>query len=154
LSDAASALQKRLTAMARCHSALVSNDWAGAQLRRLVEDELAAYEERITIDGPDIMIETNVAQTTALIVHELATNAAKYGALSNDKGSVRVEWRQDNGRLELEWAESGGPAVRAPERTGFGYAIIKQAAEREFSSEPDIRFEEAGFQYRIAIPLS
>jgi PAS domain S-box-containing protein len=119
------AIEGRIEALANVHSLFVQSRWTGAELNSLVKQELSPYsrdgEMRTWIDGPTVMLEPDAAQAIAVALHELATNAAKYGALSAEKGQVRVEWlRAADGRLVLRWTEVGGPSVHPPTRKGFG----------------------------------
>jgi two-component sensor histidine kinase len=125
------AIDGRIQALANVHSLFVDTRWAGAELSTIATRELAPYSEegktRVRIGGPQVLLEPNTAQTIAIILHELATNAAKYGALSAPKGQVRLKWsREANGLLHLSWTETGGPVVEEPTRKGFGGRIIEQ----------------------------
>jgi anti-sigma regulatory factor (Ser/Thr protein kinase) len=118
-------IEGRISALADVHALFVQSRWAGAELDRLVRQELSPYsregKERTRIDGPMVMLKPDAAQAIAVALHELATNAAKYGALSVAKGQVGVEWsRAADGRLVLRWVEVGGPPVNPPSRKGFG----------------------------------
>ncbi len=123
------AIAGRIEALANVHSLFAQSRWAGAELGTLVRQELAPYSrdggERTRIDGPTVMLKPDLAQATAVALHELATNAAKYGALSEVKGQVRVEWlHAADGQLVLRWAEAGGPPVKPPTRKGFGTHVL------------------------------
>jgi PAS domain S-box-containing protein len=141
------AIAGRIQALANVHSLFVETRWIGAELSTIAEQELAPYsgtgEKRVRIDGLPILLEPNAAQSIAVILHELATNAAKYGALSAVGGRIVLEWtRAADGRLTLRWTESGGPAVRTPERQGFGGRIIRLmmtqlGGEARFDWRPD-----------------
>jgi len=125
------AIEGRIQALANVHSLFVDTRWIGAELSTIATRELAPYSEkgkmRVRIDGPQVLLEPNPAQSIAVILHELATNAAKYGALSTAGGQVELKWsREANGRLHLCWTETGGPAVEEPTRHGFGGRIIEQ----------------------------
>jgi PAS domain S-box-containing protein len=126
------ALIGRLAALARAHQLLSEARWEGADLRRLVEEELLAFSlgeaARVTIEGPDVALPPPAAQALAMALHELATNAAKYGALSAPAGQVRVAWtRAGHGPLRLTWTESGGPLVAPPSRRGLGTTMLARA---------------------------
>jgi PAS domain S-box-containing protein len=122
------AVQGRVAAIARAHGLLAADRWAGVDLHRLLQDELAPYAtDRIRLNGPTFVLPASLAQSMALIVHELATNAAKYGALSTTDGSLNVEWRSDAAKtLEFTWRERCGVGVvpRAPARQGFGLTLL------------------------------
>jgi PAS domain S-box-containing protein len=124
------AIEGRLQALANVHGLFVKSRWTGAELGSLVEQELSPYarggETRLRIGGPTVLLDTNAAQAIAVALHELATNAAKYGALSAAEGHVQVEWsRESDGGLVLRWTETGGPPVRPPTRQGFGTRVMR-----------------------------
>src|SRR4029077_395248 len=124
------AIQGRIGALANVHSLFVQSRWIGAELGRLVKQELSPYsqdgETRTQIDGPTVILKQDVAQVIAVALHELATNAAKYGALSAARGQVCVEWlRAEDGQLVLRWTEAGGPPVSPPTRKGFGTHVME-----------------------------
>jgi PAS domain S-box-containing protein len=125
------AIEGRIRALSIVHSLFVESRWIGAELSTIAAQELAPYsgasEGRVRLDGPQVLLEPNTAQSIAVILHELATNAAKYGALSRPDGHIDLQWiHRADGRLELHWSESGGPDVREPTRQGFGGRIIRQ----------------------------
>ncbi len=125
------AIEGRIQALASVHSLFVQTRWIGAELSAIARQELAPYSEkektRVRIDGPQVLLEPSVAQAIAMTLHELATNAAKYGALSVPNGEVDLKWSHEaNGRLHLRWTETGGPTVQEPTRKGFGGRIIEQ----------------------------
>ena len=129
------AIEGRIRALANVHSLFVQTRWIGAELSAIARQELAPYfeegETRARINGPQILLEPNVAQSVAVILHELATNAAKYGSLSLASGRIDLSWSHEpDGRLELRWTETGGLPVHTPKREGFGGRIIKQMAEQ------------------------
>ena len=121
------AISGRIQALANVHTLFVETRWTGAELHNLVTQELAPYcqdgETRARIEGPNLLLEPGTAQTIAVTLHELATNAAKYGSLSIPNGHVQVEWsRAADGRLVLRWTETGGPPVTPSHATGLRYA--------------------------------
>jgi PAS domain S-box-containing protein len=124
------AIEGRLQSLANVHSLFVKTRWIGADLSTIATHELAPYSEknqrRVRINGPPVLLEPDVAQTIAMTLHELATNAAKYGALAVPDGQVELNWRDDDGRLHLRWTESSGPKVQEPTQKGFGGRIIEQ----------------------------
>ncbi|NGM52532.1 PAS domain-containing protein [Caulobacter sp. 602-2] len=128
------ALSGRIGSLARSHSLLSTTRWTGAVLRALLEQELEAYsvehESRVVLDGPPVLIRAEAAQSLGLVVHELATNASKYGALSTPGGVLEVAWSWDAGRLVVDWRESGGPPAIAPARRGFGSTLIQNAGKQ------------------------
>jgi PAS domain S-box-containing protein len=138
------AIEGRIQALANVNSLFVESRWMGAELRTLVTQELAAYcrerEPRVRIGGPNVLLEPNTAQAIAVTLHELATNAAKYGALSVPDGHVHVEWsRGEDEPLVLRWTETGGPPINPPARKGFGTRVM----ESIIRSQPngDVRFD-------------
>jgi PAS domain S-box-containing protein len=120
----------RIQAFANVHSLFVETRWIGAELSAIAAQELAPYSEqdaRVRIAGPQVLLEPGVAQAIAVTLHELATNAAKYGALSAAKGQIDLKWLHEaDGRLILCWTELGGPAVQTPTRQGFGSRVIER----------------------------
>jgi PAS domain S-box-containing protein len=125
------AIEGRIRALANVHSLFVETRWIGAELSTIATQELAPYSEkdetRVRIDGPQILLEPNAAQAIAVTLHELATNAVKYGALSAAKGQIELKWSHAaDGQLDLRWTEIGGPAVQMPSRRGFGSRIIER----------------------------
>ena len=125
------AVEGRIRALANVHSLFVDTRWIGADLSTIAAQELAPYaetaEKRVRVGGPPVLLEPNTAQPIAMSLHELATNAAKYGALSSVDGRIELTWTHAaDGRLALRWAETGGPAVQTPTRQGFGGRIIRQ----------------------------
>ena len=125
------AIEGRILALANVHSLFVETRWIGAELSTIATQELAPYSEkderRVRIDGPQVLLEPNAAQAVAVTLHELATNAAKYGALSVPNGQIDLKWLHEaDGRLILRWREMGGPAVKMPTHQGFGTRIIER----------------------------
>ena len=128
------AIEGLIQALAHVHRLFVETRWAGADIETLIKKELAPYashdEKRVGIIGTKQLLEPMTAQSIAIILHELATNAAKYGALSVPDGHVQVEWsRKPNGQFVLRWTESGGPAVKPPTRKGFGTRVIENMSK-------------------------
>jgi PAS domain S-box-containing protein len=131
IADFKKSIEGRIQALANVHSLFVATRWIGAELSAVAKQELAPYsatgEERVRVDGPQVLLEPNTAQAVAVTLHELATNAAKYGALSTAKGHIDLKWSHEaNGRLNLRWIETGGPPVQPPTRRGFGGRTIEQ----------------------------
>ena len=125
------AIEGRIQALANVHSLFVETRWIGAELSTIAIQELAPYSEkderRVRIDGPQVLLEPNAAQAVAVALHELATNAAKYGALSAPNGQIELKWSHEaDGRLILRWREMGGPAVKMPTHQGFGTRITER----------------------------
>jgi two-component sensor histidine kinase len=149
LAEAKAAFEARLLALARANAELTKSNWSGVNLSDIVRLELQPYAERTIVDGIDVILSPQYAQSFTLTMHELATNAAKYGALSNGSGKVSVSWRQSkNRKLEFKWQERGGPPVIAPIRRGFGTLLVT-------TTFPDARIDYAvqGLSCEINIPI-
>lgn len=156
--DFKQALLGRIHAMARAHTLLAANRWAGGDLAALIREELAGWDGRIAVEGPPVSLDADLVQVLALSLHELATNAAKYGALSAAGGSVAVRWSLDPptgrpDRLRLEWIERGGPVVREPQRRGVGTALIEQGVRGQGQGTVAFAWEPDGLVCRIGLPL-
>jgi two-component sensor histidine kinase len=158
INDGREVFTKRLHALARAHTFLLNSGWSGADLRELVIAELSAFGARASVRGPEVRLTPQIAQTFALVVHELATNAVKHGSLSVDDGRVIVAWeiakREDGAVFIFNWREMGGPPVSAPKRNGFGQTLLRQVLVHGSTREPEIVFGESGFSYRYEAPLS
>jgi PAS domain S-box-containing protein len=152
------AVEGRIRALARAHILLSQSRWQGADLGKLVEEEMAPYRTadggRITVLGPDVMLEPATAQTLALALHELATNAAKYGALSVDGGRLRLGWEVRPGSLVVHWSENGGPAVEAPVNQGYGTRVIGASIERQLGGTATFEWLRDGLQCTLSVPRS
>jgi PAS domain S-box-containing protein len=151
------AFNSRLHALAGAHAALSQADWTGADISEVVRQGLATCGDdiaRIERSGPAVRQRPNAVLVLVLVLHELATNAAKHGALSNHTGRVALAWRLLGGdRLEVTWQETGGPPVSPPERTGFGSRLITRAVTRQLEGEVDLDYAAAGLTCRLAFPL-
>jgi PAS domain S-box-containing protein len=152
VAEAERAILSRLHSLAQTHVLLVDKDWKGVDLREVVRSEMAPYTGRVSITGPGIVLNSQAAQNFALALHELATNAAKYGALSSHDGRVDIGWSVlgPNGHSEFafSWQESGGPRVSVPVRKGFGSAVLEQMMAQYFEA-PVMQFAEQGFRYEL-----
>jgi PAS domain S-box-containing protein len=130
IADFKKAITGRIQALANVHSLFVATRWIGAELSAIATQELAPYstsgEKRVRIDGPQVLLEPNIAQALAVTLHELATNAVKYGALSVPNGKIDLGWSQEPGRLNLRWTETNGPTVKPPTRKGFGTRVMEK----------------------------
>lgn len=160
------AVEGRVAALARAHALLADGAWAGADLRTVAERELAPYAggwppadgrgAAASLEGPPVPLAAAAVQPLAVVLHELATNAAKYGALSRPEGRVRLSWRVDEGAglLVLRWAESGGPAVSGPPaRRGFGSKVIDATARGQLGGTVAFGWGAEGLRADIAFPL-
>jgi len=158
VTDFVAALEGRIRSMAATHELLGALWWQGVSLCDLVRRELAPYAARnnTEVSGPDVVLRADAGPAMAMVLHELATNAAKYGALSTNSGRVCVRWgRQLNGhapRLVLEWRESGGPPVIAPGNPSYGSSTIRDLIPYEFGGTVDLRFAPEGVQCRLELP--
>mgnify|MGYP000376695165 CR=1 FL=1 len=161
--DFGESLAARLRAVGRNQDLLVSRNWGGASLGDLIESQLASVSDlvgsRVRVSGQlDFTLSPSAAETIGLAIHELATNATKYGALSNENGEVRitcsVQGDREQGRLLIEWMESGGPPVIAPLRTGFGTVMIGRSPKMSLNAEVELGFPREGFFWRFAAPLA
>ncbi|HEX7885403.1 MAG TPA: HWE histidine kinase domain-containing protein [Phenylobacterium sp.] len=148
----------RLVALASAHDVLTRENWEGAGLKKVVDAALAPFgDARISRAGPDARLDARAALALSMALHELATNALKYGALSNEKGVVRLTWQIREGAaapiLTLEWREQDGPLVIAPKRRGFGSRLLTQGMRREFSGGAELEFAPTGVVCRITAAL-
>jgi PAS domain S-box-containing protein len=152
------AVDGRIGALSRAHTLLAQSRWQGADITRLVEEELAPYcvgdSEKIATSGPYMSLEPRTAQTLALALHELSTNAAKYGALSTAAGRVQVTWEHNPDSLSLRWCERGGPAVSAPVSSGFGIRMITASVERQLQGQAVFEWDQDGLLCTLTIPWS
>jgi PAS domain S-box-containing protein len=145
----------RIQSLSRIHSLLSSTTWQGADLRALIRDQLlagAVDETRITAWGPPVRLEPQMALHVALMLHELGTNAIKYGALSVPTGIVTISWTVEDTTLRLRWAERGGPDVAAPSTRGFGRTLIEQSAKSD-GGDARMSVEAEGVVWNITLPL-
>jgi two-component sensor histidine kinase/DNA-binding response OmpR family regulator len=151
------AVEGRITALSRAHVLLSQSRWQGANLSRILDEELAPYRrsetERIVTSGPEVFLEPATAQILALALHELATNAAKYGALSSTFGRVRLSWELGANCLDLQWIESGGPAVQPPSSEGYGTRVIGASVERQLDGSATFDWHLDGLRFTMSIPL-
>jgi PAS domain S-box-containing protein len=152
----------RLQALATSHDLLVQESWHGALLADLVRSQLGHYLDRehsqISVEGPGVFLKPEAAQNIGLALHELATNAAKYGALSVPTGHVSITWRwiSDTGpkAVEIVWLERGGPKVSPPEQRGFGSVVIERNLAKTLEADVHLAFESEGIECRIVIPAN
>ena len=152
----------RLQALAASHDLLVRESWHGAALQELVQSQLAAYIDRdrnqITIDGPVVALKPEAAQNLGLALHELAANAARFGALSVPEGKVSILWQRaptDEGEaVALDWHEELGPKVRMRRKRGFGSMVIERNLALALEAKVDLAFDPEGLRCRIVIPFN
>lgn len=157
--EAYSAFEGRLMALSAAHNVLTQTSWEHASLDQLVSDSLqirGTFSNRVASSGPAVLLQPNQALSIALALHELLTNAVKYGALSNEAGKVLVEWSRTDRpkpRLKLIWSELGGPVVSSPSRRGFGSRLIVGGLAADLQAEVAMEFQPQGLVCRIDAPL-
>ena len=145
------AINARITALAATNDLLVRSNWLSASLRDILLQEFTPYGlSRFHLQGCDVDCPSALAVFLALVVHELTTNAIKYGALSSPDGRIDIAWTYVSGQLTLEWVESGGPEPRAPTREGFGTKLLRSGA-RQFGGIVDCRFERSGLRCQLSL---
>jgi PAS domain S-box-containing protein len=160
VAGARGAFDDRLSALAAAHDLLTSQNWQSASLREVIEKAglgCGASPDRLTVAGPEVRVQPKTAISVAMAVHELCTNAVKYGAFANDGGRVNVEWAVDvssgESRLRLVWQEEGGPPVAPPTRRGFGTRMIERALAAELGGSARIDFRGEGIICTVEAPL-
>jgi PAS domain S-box-containing protein len=153
--DARALFDSRLSALSRAHDLLTAENWEGAYLREVVDRAVAAFRtsDRITTSGPVARLSPKAALSLSIALHELATNATKYGALSGPSGRVEISWSLDNGAFMLNWREVDGPPVAPPSRTGFGTRLIERSLAHDLGGEARIEYLREGVQAFIRAPL-
>jgi PAS domain S-box-containing protein len=162
LQEFANTFSDRLRGLAASNHLLTDNDWNGAALDQLVGRQLAPFVElpssRVRIAGPELVVTADATQSIGLALHELTTNAVKYGALSSPSGKVEIVWdiegAEGEAALRLGWTESGGPPVAEPKRKGFGQVVIKQMIEQALSASVTIVYASSGVQWTLTTSLS
>jgi PAS domain S-box-containing protein len=160
MEEARSSLEARLFALSRAHDVLTQENWESADLKEIVSEAMAPFrherEKRLHVRGPDIRVSPRMALALAMALQELATNAVKYGALSNTTGVVRIQWTVTGGnasRLHLTWTEEGGPPVEMPRRRGFGTRLIERSLAHDLNGQAEIRFTPTGVVCTVDAPL-
>ena len=149
----------RIQALARAHDQITADNWGPASFRGLVTAEAGAYlggkAARVLLSGPDVLLEPQGFTTLALVVHELMTNSAKYGALSDSRGQIDIETSFDTyRRLHIRWTESGGPEVRPPSRRGFGSTVIERSIPYDLHGEAAVTYAPTGVVATFVVPAS
>jgi PAS domain S-box-containing protein len=156
VSDFTSRFTQRLQGIAHSHDLLIQQNWRGAPIRELVRSHLEPFLEgdrnRIHLSGPDVIVDPKAAQNLGLALHELATNASKYGALSSPSGSVSISWTKTNGQFRIAWQEQNGPSVRPPNQRGFGQAVLERLACQALEGTAHLEFEPDGVRWVMEIP--
>lgn len=154
--EAQAVLSARLAALAAAHDVMIKDSWQEANLKNIVEATVAAHEAaRFRLGGPNITMDSRSALALGLAIHELCTNAIKYGALSNDSGQVRIMWDTDvaRERFKLRWIEEGGPAVIPPKQQGFGSFLIERNLAGALNAQIRVDYEPSGLVCEIDAPL-
>jgi two-component sensor histidine kinase len=153
------AFDGRLAALARASTLLIEGNWQAADLRSLIEASLEPFRtnDNLRLAGPHVSLPSEMTLTLGLALHELATNAAKYGAFSVPEGRVEIVWAREGegagSRLILDWTEQGGPPVAAPERRGFGRTLIERSIAYELDGSAELTFAPEGVRCHIEVPL-
>jgi PAS domain S-box-containing protein len=148
-------LTGRIAAMSRAHGLLAQQRWQGASLRRVVHDELEAHAEpaKFSFVGPEVILSSRAVQPVGMLLHELSTNAVKYGALSVPDGHIYLTWeRTENGSIWLSWRESGGPSVKTPTEPGFGTTLIQQIIESQLGGTFRAHWDSEGYGMMMSLP--
>jgi len=150
------AVEGRINALARVHTILSLSSWQGAEIKKLIVEELAPYSVggQIKVCGVEVQLQPATAQTLALALHELVTNSAKYGALSALSGQLSVMWQVEADNLVLSWEETGGPLVRKPEARGFGTRSLMTSIESQLGGQALFDWRSEGLVCRLSVPLA
>ena len=150
-------LSKRIDGLAASQDLLVKNQWRGIEVAHLVEAQLAHFKDligtRVLLDGPAARLTPAAAEGIGMALHELATNAGKYGALSNSEGRVRISWQvttADKPTFSMLWSEDGGPSVASPTRKGFGQTVIGRMVEAAVDGTAEIDYRESGVSWKLS----
>jgi diguanylate cyclase len=159
LEDFRDLFESRLIALSHTHNALTRTAWQHASLRDLLAEQLGPYPaDQVRLEGPEVELVPREALALGMVFHELATNAAKYGALSTPGGVLHVAWEvapdQDQREMRLTWVESGGPPVAQPARRGFGSRMVQGSVAGELAGEAELAFDPEGFRCRLTVPLA
>jgi two-component sensor histidine kinase len=159
MAEFVAALEGRIKSMASTHELLSTRRWQGIPLAELVRRELAPYTttSNARIDGPDVVLSAEAGQALAMVFHELATNAAKFGAISANSGCISVRWSfRRNGHAEswlcIQWEESGGPPVVPPVRSGYGTIVVRELVPYELGGSVDLAYLPEGVRCKLRIP--
>jgi two-component sensor histidine kinase len=156
MADARELIDQRLQALSRAQDLLMRTDWKDVSLKEIMTAELGPFSDRVTLAGPDLRISGRNVQTLTLLVHELTTNAVKYGALSDENGKVSVSWSafdEPNGRFRFRWEERDGPPIRPPKHKGFGTTLL-EGAFPELEAKRRLAYEAHGLTYELEVRLA
>jgi two-component sensor histidine kinase/CheY-like chemotaxis protein len=156
IGDFVKIVEGRIRALSIAHALLAESRWEGANLDQIISEELAPYcvgdAGRISVAGPQVFLKPPTAQTIAMVVHELATNAAKYGALSEGKGKIKLAWEWRQGALRLSWQEIGGPPVRPADTAGYGSKVIAASA-RQLGGTTKFDWRASGLHFEMSMSI-
>ena len=161
LQEFSAAFQERLRAMGRMHDILSQRSWIGADLSRLIDAAVSPYAtakgSNIELSGPDVLLKPDVASALGMVLHELATNAAKYGALGNPDGRLQISWGVEGSgqgeKLSFSWLERSASPITPPDHEGFGSTFIRRSVEYELEGTVELAFEPPGLRCAISFPL-
>src|SRR5262249_15508565 len=149
---------ERIQALSANQDLLVRNEWNGVEIKDLVHAQLAHFADligsRIAVHGPKLRLKAASAQAIGLALHELATNAGKYGALSTDKGHVDISWGNAGNSFAMSWTEHDGPPMSPPQRRGFGSVVMQEMAERSVNGTVDLEYAPSGVTWCLTCPAA
>jgi two-component sensor histidine kinase len=149
---------ERIQALSANQDLLVRSDWGGVDIEDLTRAQLAYFADligsRIVVGGPKLSLKPASAQAIGLALHELATNAGKYGALSTDRGLVNVRWAIDADTLSMSWTERDGPSASTPKRRGFGTMVMEAMVERSVDGRVELDYAPSGLTWRLTCPAA
>jgi two-component sensor histidine kinase len=146
---------QRIGALASAHDLVVQSSWQGVDLRALIQKQLGFYRDstRVAFDGPPLRLNPEAAQAVGMALHELATNAAKYGALSGAAGRVEIGWTINDAKFALNWSEKGGPSPDTAISRGFGHVVTGKMIERALMGHTSLHFPSTGCTWTLVAPL-
>jgi len=150
------AFSERLRALAINQDLLASNEWHGVDVNALVKAQLQPFADvggsRVSVEGPAARLRDAAAQALGMALHELATNACKYGALASDRGKIEVRWGVAGDEFQVSWIESGGPKVNQPSQRGFGSVVVSTLVEQSLQGQVELDYAPAGLRWRMKCP--
>ena len=154
--DYAETVEGRINALARVHTILSLSSWKGAEIGKLIDEEMAPYASsgQVRLYGPEVSLQPRTAQTLALALHELLTNSAKYGALSTTSGHLSISWQTAGAMLVLTWEETGGPPVSEPTSRGFGTRGLMASIESQLGGKTLFDWRREGLVCRLLVPIA
>lgn len=153
----AAAIQMRVQALAQVHTMLAESGWSAVKLEDVVRQQVAPFaEKQLKLIGPEIMLPSPIVQPLGLVLHELATNAARHGSLVNRYGELRVEWKRasQGGGFELAWVEKGARREALAQPPGFGSVLIAAMIEKQLKGRVERNWTETGLDLRMSVPLN